>query len=364
VAHLTEGTLRRMVDDPDARSGADAAHLEGCPECQAQFKVVSADARSIATLLAVPEARVDVGRSFERVMQHRKSQPALVRFPILRPSARPLTLAFVAAIAAGALVVMAFTFAGLFFKPTTVKAVPVTVADMQALSELSNYGTLAWTKEPQLQATTSAADASAAAGGLSLPTVAKLPDGVSTTVTYGGMSEAVATFTFSADKAAASAAAQGKTLPKMPTGMDGATLTLTVGPAVGEVYGNLQKPGSATNDINLPQLIVVKSASPTAKSTQVSVTDLENFILAQPGISAELKAAIQAIGDPSTTLLIPVPIQYATSTQVTIQGSDGVALGDNTGVGAGVVWVKDGYVYVVVGSIKRDDAVTIANNLK
>ena len=77
----------------------------------------------------------------------------------------------------------------------------------------------------------------------------------------------------------------------------------------------------------------------------------------------ELKAAIQAIGDPSTTLLIPVPIEYATSTQVTVQGVDGVALGDNTGVGSGVVWVKDGYVYVVAGSIKRDDAVAIANNL-
>src|SRR2546427_4206833 len=326
-----------MVDDRDARSGADAAHLEGCAECQAHFKAVAEDARSISTLLAVPEARVDVGRAFEQVMQHRKSQPALVRFPILRPSARPLTLAFVAAIAAGALVVVAFTFAGLFFKPTTVKAVPVTVADMQALSELSNYGTLTWTKEPQLQAATSAADASAAAGGLSLPTVTKPPDGVST-VTYGGMSEAVATFTFSADKAAATAAAQGKALPKMPAGMDGATLTLTVGPAVGELYGNLQKPGSGTNDINLPKLVVVKSATPTAKSTRVSVTDLENFILAQPGISAELKAAIQAIGDPSTTLLIPVPVPYATSTQVTVQGVDAVALGDNTGLRAGVGW--------------------------
>src|SRR3989475_8811679 len=326
-----------MVDDRDARSGADAAHLEGCAECQAHFKAVAEDARSISTLLAVPEARVDVGRAFEQVMQHRKSQPALVRFPILRPSARPLTLAFVAAIAAGALVVVAFTFAGLFFKPTTVKAVPVTEADMQALSELSNYGTLTWTKEPQLQAATSAADASAAAGGVSLPTVTQPPAGVST-VTYGGMSEAVATFTFSADKAAATAAAQGKALPKMPAGMDGATLTLTVGPAVGELYGNLQKPGSGTNDINLPKLVVVKSATPTAKSTRVSVTDLENFILAQPGISAELKAAIQAIGDPSTTLLIPVPVPYATSTQVTVQGVDAVALGDNTGVGAGVGW--------------------------
>jgi len=34
-----------MVDDPDARSGADAAHLEGCTECQGRFEVVSDDAR-------------------------------------------------------------------------------------------------------------------------------------------------------------------------------------------------------------------------------------------------------------------------------------------------------------------------------
>src|SRR3989442_12936158 len=353
-----------MVDDPDARSGADAAHLEGCPECQAQLKAVGEDARSIASLLAVPEARVDVGRAFERVVNNRKSLPALVRFPILRPSARPLTLAFVAAVAAVALVVVAFTFAGLFYNPTTVRTVPVTVADMQALSQLADYGTLTWTKEPQLQATTSAADASALAGGLKPPVVSKLPDGVSTTVTYGAMSEAVASFTFSAEKAAAAAAAHGKTLPKMPAGMDGATLTITVGPAVGEVYGDLQKPSSDTNAINLPQLIVAKSAAPTAKSTQVSVTDLENYILSQPGISKELKAAIQAIGDPSTTLLIPVPIEYATSTQVTVQGVDGVALGDNTGVGSGVVWVKDGSVYVVPGSIKQSDAIDIANNLK
>ena len=365
MAHLTEGTLRRMVDDPDARSGADAAHLEGCPECQAQLKAVGEDARSIASLLAVPEARVDVGRAFERVVNNRKSQPALVRFPILRPSARPLTLAFVAAVAAVALVVVAFTFSGLFYNPTTVRTVPVTVADMQALSQLADYGTLTWTKEPQLQATTSAADASALAGGLKPPVVSKLPDGVSTTVTYGAMSEAVATFTFSAEKAAASAAAHGKTALKMPAGMDGATLTITVGPAVGEIYGELKQPSSSDpSQINLPQLVVAKSVSPTAKSTQVSVTDLENFILAQPGISKELKAAINAIGDPSTTLIIPVPVEYATSTQITVQGVDGVALGDNTGVGGGVVWVKDGHVYVVAGSIKRDDAITIANNLK
>src|SRR5207249_10701474 len=259
-----------MVDDPDARSGVDAAHLEGCTECQGRFQVVSDDARSIATLLAVPDTRVDVGRAFEHVMSERKSQPALgfFRLPMLGPTNRPLKLAFVAAVAAAALVVVAFAAGGLFFQPTTVKTVPVTVADMQALSQLADYGTLTWTKEPQFQATTSAADASALPAALQPPVVANLPDGVSTTVTYGAMSEAVATFTFSADKAAAAAARQGKTLPAMPEGMDGATLTVTVGPAVGEIYGNLnQNPSSASaNSINLPQLIVAKSASPTAKS--------------------------------------------------------------------------------------------------
>jgi hypothetical protein len=190
------------------------------------------------------------------------------------------------------------------------------------------------------------------------------------------MSQAVFTFTFSAERASAAAAKYGKTLPTMPKGIDGATLTVTVGPAVGEVYGNLNQPStgnqngsnqqsSGASDINLPQLVVARSTSPTVKSTQVTVSQLENYILQQPGISDKLKNAIKAIGNPSNTLLIPIPVQYATSKDVTLQGGvHGVALGDNTGVGSGVVWVKDGSVYIVAGSIKQSDAIDIANNLK
>ena len=47
-----------------------------------------------------------------------------------------------------------------------------------------------------------------------------------------------------------------------------------------------------------------------------------------------------------------------------MQGVDGVALGDNTGVGSAVVWIKGGHVWVVAGSIKQSDALDIANNLK
>jgi hypothetical protein len=179
------------------------------------------------------------------------------------------------------------------------------------------------------------------------------------------MSKAEAKFTFSADKAAAAAAAAGKTLPKMPAGMDGATLTVTIGPAVGEIYGNIGQPTSANaTDLKLPQLIVAKSVSPTVSSTQVTTKMLEDYVLSLPGISPELKKTIGAIGDPSTTLFIPVPVEYGTSQSVKVQGVDGVALGDNTGVGSAVVWVKDGHVYAVAGSIKQSDAIDIADNLK
>jgi len=364
VAHLTDGTLRRMVDDPDARAGADEAHLDGCTECKTRFARISDDARSIATLLAVADARVDVSRAFDQVSHAPRSQPALVRLPVFRSPVRPIRLALVAAVIVAALSLVAFASAGLFFKPSTVVAVPVTVADMQALSQLADYGTVTWTQQPNLQVATSAADASAAAGGITTPVAHNVPSGISTTITYGAMSQAVATFTFSADKAQAAAAAAGKTLPALPAGMDGATLTVTVGPAVGEVYGDMNQQTSSANEINLPQLVIAKSAAPTVKSTQVSAQTLENYILSLPGISPDLANAVRAVKDPSTTLLIPVPVQYASATQVDINGQSGVQLGDNTGLGGGVVWVgKDGYVYVVAGSIKKDDAVSIAKTL-
>src|SRR5207244_8516636 len=65
------------------------------------------------------------------------------------------------------------------------------------------------------------------------------------------------------------------------------------------------------------------------------------------------EAALNAIGDPTSTLIIPIPIQYATSTAVTVQGVKGVAVGDNTGLGSGVIWIK-GNVFAVAGPLKQE----------
>lgn len=354
-----------MVDDPDAQAASDARHLEGCAECQSRYKAVAGDAQAVTNLLAVPDAKVDVGRAFNRVRSAPAARPRFgFRLPVIPPVTRPMRLALASAVAVVALLaVAAAQNYNLFYSPTTVTPVPVTLADMQSLSQLSAYGTITWTTQPLLQVATSAADAQSISG-LTPPVVAKLPPGVSSTVTYAAMPQAVAVFTFSADQAAAAAAQTGKKLPSLPAGMDGARLTVTIGPAVGEIYGNFKASGSDVSKAALPQLLIGKSTAPTATSTQVSVKQIEDYLLALPGISPQLAAAIKAIGDPSATLPIPIPVQYATSSKVQVQGVQGLALGDNTGAGSAVIWVKHGEIYGVAGSIKQSDAISLANNLK
>jgi hypothetical protein len=354
-----------MVDDPDAQTEAEGRHYTGCADCQARFATMADDARAIVTMLAVPKLDVDVPAAFKRVTSAPDAQPRFgIRLPVMRPASRPLIFALAATIAAVALLATGLAQDTNFFAPNTVTPVPVTVADLQSLSQLSAYGTMTWTQQPQVQLVNSAAEAQRISG-LHVPAAGKLPASVSTRVTYGATTKAVAVFTFSASKAAAEAAKTGKALPRMPAGMDGAQLTVTVGPAVVEIFGNMNV--SSTTDptqADLPQLIVGESSAPVASSSHVTVKQLEAYLLAQPGLSPQLAAAIRAIGDPSTTLPIPVPIQFATSSRVQVQGVTGIALGDNTGLGSAVVWVKSGVVYAVAGTLKQSDVLKIANQLK
>jgi hypothetical protein len=353
-----------MFDDPDALTSSDRGHYHDCADCQARLTGMADDARAAATMLAAPELKVDVASAFKRVQAAPAAKPRFgFSLPILRPASRPMLAGLAAAVVLAALVVTAFANILPLFQPKTVQVVPVTVADLQSLSTLSEYGTLTWSQQPNPQVVLSAGEA-ATVSGLTVPVVASLPAGVSSTVTYAAMHQAVAVFTFDAAKASAAAATSGKALPRLPDGIDGAKLTVTVGPAVVEVFGKLNSSASSSSqDINLPELIVARSAVPVVTSTQVTTKQLEDYILSIPGLSPELAAAIRSIGDPATTLPIPVPIQYATSTTVTVQSVKGVALGDNTGLGSGVIWIN-GDIFAVAGPLKQSVVLDVANNLK
>ena len=353
-----------MFDDPDALTSSDRRHYADCPDCQARYAGMAEDARAVATLLATPDVKVDAASAFQRIQAAPAAKPRFgFTLPILRPASRSMFAGL--AVAALLVVLVATAFANVLplFQPKTVEAVPIQITDIQALSALSDYGTVTWSQQPQPEVVLSAADAKTIAG-FNAPVAKYVPAGVSSTVTYAAMPKAVAVFTFDSSKAAAAAAKTGKSLPALPKGMEGAKLTVTVGPAILEVYGNLKaNTNSSSQDINVPQLVIAESSAPVVTSSQVTAKQLETYILSIPGISKELSAAIKAIGDPSSTLIIPIPIQYATSTSVTVQGVHGVAVGDNTGLGSGVIWIK-GNLFVVAGPLKQSEVVKVADNLK
>src|SRR6266853_1915131 len=229
------------------------------------------DAQAAATMLSAPELKLDVATAFKRVQTAPAAKPRLgFSLPVLRPSTRPMFAGFGAAAIVVALAITGFANILPLFQPKTVQPVPVTFADLQSLSSLSAYGTLTWSTKPQPQVVLSAADAKAVSG-LDVPVVGKLP--------------------------------------------------ATVGPAVVEVFGDMNASSgadSSSQNINLPQLIVAKSAVPVVTSTQVTAKQLEDYILSMPGVSPQLAAAIRSIGDPATTLPIPVPVEYASSSKVSI----------------------------------------------
>src|SRR5206468_13057583 len=137
---------------------------------------------------------------------------------------------------------------------------------------------------------------------------ASLPSSVAGSPRSGVINRSSATFTFSADSTRHAAARQNRTAPPMPASIDGSKLFITGGPAVVQIWGTPTGATGATGAYpDVPTLIVGQAKGPTVSSDGVTVDQLRSYLLSQPGISPQLAAAIRAIGDPSSTLPVPVP---------------------------------------------------------
>ncbi len=397
MRHLTDGVLRRLCDDPLALSAAERRHVEHCHACQARQAAIAADARFAAEAL-MPMAsapRPDTEAALARLRREvaapdaaiapRRSRRTMERIlAMYQMQRRRLVKPVGGLIAAAALVgALALTPAGslaqsfiTIFEPKQVAALPLTMQDLSSLRSLPNlgtFGTMGQTTRPRFQEVGNFA-AARAASGLALLTPATLPAGIPSQVTYEVASPGTASFTFSAAKAAAAARAGGQALPAMPAGLDGSTLEATVGPAVAVIYGGSlgqshEGAGHGRRVLKmglhgLPTLVIGEAAVPRVTSTGASVGAIEDYLLKMPGISPTLAGEIRAIGDPSSTLPIPIPVDRANAQSVQVQGVSGLAVGDNTGIASVVVWQKNHMVFVVGGMLTQDQALSIANALQ
>ena len=151
----------------------------------------------------------------------------------------------------------------------------------------------------------------------------------------------------------------------MPANIDGSKLFITGGPATVQIWGAPAGATGATGAYpDVPTLIVGQAKAPTISSDGVTVDELRSYLLSQPGISPQLAAAIRAIGDPSSTLPVPVPAELAISHPVTVQGVQGLFVGDNTGIASAVIWQRSGMIYEVIGSLTEAQALAVANSMR
>jgi hypothetical protein len=373
--HLSDGTLRRSLDEPVAVDPRSRRHLESCDRCRRRLAGVTDDAAMVGTMLAAREPVVDVEAARRRFAAAEAAAPtpgnALRHAPAPR---RPLSawggrvMAGVACAAAASVLLVVTGGAQDFlslFQPSQFAAVPVTATDVRSLAGLTGYGTVTGGSTPLRITPEPNAVAAAAAAGIAAPAVS-LPAGVAGVPTYAVVNGTVVSFTFDSRLAGAAAARSGGQLPAMPSGLDGSTLSVSINPAVVVSYGldvrtlyggggSLPSSGSA--------VVVIASRTPTVSSTGVTVETLENYLLSVPGIPAGVASEIRAIRDPEQTVPIPIPIDLASASTVSVNGSPGLLIGDSTDLGSVVLWQHSGVVYVVAGTVSADAALGIAQSL-
>ncbi len=275
----------------------------------------------------------------------------------------------VAAAIAVVVVVSAAAFTGVadtvltVFEPKQIATVRLDPSQLRGVPDPSEYGTLTWIAKPSEHAVADLSAAIAEAGFTPL-VPASLPAGVPNAPRYGVVAQAKATFQFDESKARAAAAKVGATIPPMPAAIAATTLTMTGGPAIIQQFG-----GAATNPSSEPTLrgmplVLVQAKAPVVTSNGATVQELRDYALAQPGIPPSVAAQIRAIGDPIGTLLIPIGIDVQSARAVTVRGTQGYVVGDQTGIGSGVFWLERGYVVAALGSLKESDLLSLVNALK
>jgi hypothetical protein len=253
------------------------------------------------------------------------------------------------------------------FQPTQVRAISVTPADahaLQALPPLEAFGTVRGTRSPGLDEVGSAGEASQSAGfELRLP--GNVPASLAHDVHYQVTQRAKTSFTFDRAKAAAWAKLHKVTLTPLPAGLNGATYTATLEPVAIVTYGTPPAHKRGGHGVRRGTFLAVMQAPlPTVTTSSASLRTLADWFSAQPGIPRSLVAQIRAIGDPTQTLPIPIRFDKQTATKVTVDGVQGLAIGDETGIGSTIVWTKDGKLYAVGGTFAQSQVLGLAENLK
>ena len=355
MRHPTEGTVRRLVDEPAGVADADREHVAHCAPCLSSLATARQDAEAASRALRA-DVPVDVDAGWQRLSQSLAvaERPTAV---VAGPSRwrRALRSPVVAGVGVLALVTGASAAAAAdwlqIFRAEQVTPVTIRQSDLIALPDLSDYGQLSFLEEPDVRQVDSAAEAEEISG-LDAPRVDDLPGGVTGDPVFQVGGKASAVFTFSAEEAAEAA---GQDAPEPPRGLDGSRFLLEAGPGIAAVWSS----GSGA-----PGLLVGRAAAPTVSSSGVPFETARDYLLSLPGLPDDLASQLRSITGDGTSLPLPVPADLATTSTADVDGVPATVLAARDGTLAAVIWVEDGVVNAVAGSLTDDEVLTVARGLR
>jgi hypothetical protein len=370
MRHIPDGVLRRLDDEPLAVPDRVTEHVASCKRCGARHARIAEDTEFVARLFSAPQLVPDADMAWVRLRRalypmpeeeaHRRRRPA----PGFRRSGRfasvsargGLVIAAVAILVAGTAAAATLTT---IFAPTHVAAVSLSQSDLRAItaftglddrqvlggfstpsgSTTAHFGTVKWSSAGPAHPAASLAGAAAEAGfPVTLP--GRLPAGVGAAEQFIVQPRVSATVTFN------SAVAR----------LGGSSVELVAGPAILVQY-------AAASGRGLSTLAVATMPRPTARSSGASVSQIEAFLLNQPGIPPELAEEVRLLGDLRTILPVPVP-PGASVHSVQVGGWPGVLLADSSNAAGAVVWEDGrGMLHVVAGILDSQDLLNVANQL-
>jgi hypothetical protein len=359
MRHPTDGTLRRLLDEPAGVADANREHVADCSLCLSGLAAARDDAAVVGAALDV-ELATDVDAAWRRLSsalaaEGRPRAAAATPGRRWRAALRSPRVAVVAVVAllAGAGAAAAADWLQIF-RAEQIAPIRITQADLIKLPDLSSYGELDLIKVPEVREVDDAA-AAAARTGLSIPQVSELPRGVTGAPTFQVGGQVVGVFTFSAEQAAAVAADSGETFPPPPPGLDGSRFRLAAGPGLAMVWSEAR---------GVPAMVVARAVAPTADSSGIPFETARDYLLTLPSLPEDVASQLRRFSGDGRTLPLPVPAGELTSSEADVGGARATVLTSRDGTMAGVVWVRDGIVNAVAGSLSDDEVLSVARGLR
>ncbi|GIH26312.1 hypothetical protein Aph01nite_46220 [Acrocarpospora phusangensis] len=355
MRHPTDGTLRRLVDEPAGVADADREHVAGCPVCLAGLASAQEDAAAVGAALSF-DSTVDVDAGWRRLAGAAEGRPGTVvprrrRLALLRS---PL----VAAVSVVALLIGGSAAAAAdwlqIFRTEQIAPVVAPESELVKLPELDAFGQVQVTEEVDIRQVADAG-AAAKATGLSVPRVSRLPKGVTGDPTYHVLGRVSGVFTFSAAKAAQTTKAAGQTPVPPPPGLDGSQFQLSAGPGLAAAW---------TAGRPVPALVVARAVAPTAASSGVPFETARDYLLSLRILPENVASQLRAFSSDGMTLPLFTSVEQLASTAADVGGVPATVLTSRDGAMAAVVWVIDGNITVVAGSLDADEVLSVARELR